>query len=173
MGTASFHGGEEVFGSFFGTLNTRNTNSLRLRLHIPSSYLKNTGPGEFLIPQNMFFPESACFGVFSFQFPQKGPPKVVAVGLFFALIFFPQHDLPQQVIEKGKGRKEVDLSLTPRFFFVFFHIRHQECHSSPWDVDAGCWSGMLGCWGWIFLPQLGENPPQKLKLTKKEAHEKY
>lgn len=122
MGTASFHGGEEVFGSFFGTLNTRNTNSLRLRLHIPSSYLKNTGPGEFLIPQNMFFPESACFGVFSFQFPQKGPPKVVAVGLFFALIFFPQHDLPQQVIEKGKGRKEVDRRpfLDTQVFFVFF-----------------------------------------------------
>ena len=157
VGTASFHGGEEVFGSFFGTLNTRNTNSLRLRLHIPSSYLKNTGPGEFLIPQNMFFPESACFGVFSFQFPQKGPPKVVAVGLFFALIFFPNMTFPNRWLRRGKVEKKSTFPWHPGFF-CFFHIRHQECHSSPsWDVDAG-----VGCWdaGWIFLPQLGENPPK-------------
>ena len=65
------------------TSSTRNTNILRL--HIPSSYVKNTGPVDFFDPQKLCYKNSrlerkACLSPKSLSLGVLRPQKVVAVG---------------------------------------------------------------------------------------------
>lgn len=110
----------------------------------------------FWSAKTCFSPRALALGSLASSSPRKDPQKSLLLGYSLGWSVFPQHDLPQPVIEKGKGRKEVDLSLTPRIF-CFLHIRHQECHSSPsWDVDAGvgCWDAGAG----FFAPTWWNSP---------------
>ena len=106
----------------------------------------------FWSPKTCFSPRALALGSLASSSPRKDPQKLLLLGYSLGWFFFTNTTFPNRWLRRGKVEKKSTFPWHPGFF-CFFHIRHQECHSSPsWDVDAGvgCWDAGAG----FFCPNL-------------------
>ena len=123
----------------------------------------------FWSPKTCFSPRALALGSLASSSPRKDPQKSLLWGYSLRWFFSPTWPSPTGDWE-GERSKRSRPFLDTQVFFVFFILGIRNAIVHPHGMlmlewDAGMRAG-------FFCPNLVKIPP-KLKLTKKEAHEKY